>query len=199
MQMPVFEDQNIGKVVCPHLKAHVFASCILHWSWLMIWVHSAPKIGKSIRGTDIYDCQDRLQSMLFATPPTTTATKSTSLSLYLQHQRKSRNWWLSCKWQQPIPGLITNWLVERTGWLCPVIVAVGAFWPVGQWSADQGISSKCGLGLYYTLEWRVTTTEHGCGPMECRPRDLVQVWARSILYFIVFASLPHQKRKTAMS
>ena len=69
-----------------------------------------------------------------------------SLSLYLHHKRKSRNEWLSCKWQQPIPGLITNWLVERTGRLCPVIVAVGAFWlVVGQWSADQGISSKCGL------------------------------------------------------
>ena len=23
----------------------------------------------------------------------------------------------------------------------------------------------------------MTTTEHGCGPMECGPRDLVQVWA----------------------
>ena len=23
----------------------------------------------------------------------------------------------------------------------------------------------------------MTTTEHGCGPMECRPRDLVKVWA----------------------
>ena len=36
------------------------------------------------------------------------------------------------------------------------------------------------------------------GPMECGPRDL-QVWALALLYFIVFASLPHQKRKIAMT
>ena len=145
MQMPVFEDQNIGKVVCPHLKVHAFASCILHWSWLMIWVHSAPKIGKSIRGTDIYDCQNQLQSTLFATPPPTTATKSTKLEFVSSTSKEIKELVIELQVTTTDPGS-DNKLIGRED--------------------RQALSSHRGRGGFLAG-----------GPMECRPRDLVQVWA----------------------
>ena len=166
MQVPVSEDQNIGKVVC-HLKAHVFVPYILHWLWSMLWVHSALKTGKSIRGTDIYDCQDQLQSTLFATPPTTTATKSTKLEFVSSPSKEIKEWVIQLQVTTTDPGS-DNKLIGREDRLA--------------------LSSHRGRGGFLAG-----------GPMECGPRDLVQVWAWAILYFIVFASLLHQKRKTAMS
>ena len=106
--------------------------------------------------------------MLFATPPTATATKSTKLEFVSSTSKEIKELVIELQVTTTDPGS-DNKLIGREDRLA--------------------LSSHRGRGGFLA----------GGGPMECGPRDLVQVWARAILYFIVFASLPHQKRKTAMS